>query len=75
MFAIPNEMASSEKVGIEQTSVDMAADQDELPPAHSDYLLKRHGTLVLDPTPSHDPADPLNLPNWKVPPLGYDAEQ
>lgn len=58
-------MASSEKVGLEQTSVDMASEQ-ELTPAHSDYLLKRHGTLVLDPIPSDDPADPLNWPNWKV---------
>ena len=33
---------------------------------HRDYLLKRHGTLELDPVPSADPADPYNWPAWKV---------
>ncbi|KAI9815933.1 MAG: hypothetical protein M1827_001925 [Pycnora praestabilis] len=32
---------------------------------HQDYLLKRHGTLNLDPMPSADPADPYNWPAWK----------
>ena len=32
---------------------------------HRDYLLKRHGTLELDPIPSGDPADPYNWPFWK----------
>src|SRR5207248_2517605 len=32
---------------------------------HRDYLLKRHGTLTLDPIPSADPADPYNWPAWK----------
>jgi len=29
------------------------------------YLLKRHGTLQLDPLPSDSPNDPLNWPGWK----------
>lgn len=32
---------------------------------HRDYLLKRHGTLDLDPLPTSDPADPYNWPQWK----------
>ncbi|KAI9739774.1 MAG: hypothetical protein M1834_006494 [Cirrosporium novae-zelandiae] len=32
---------------------------------HRDYLMKRHGTLDLDPMPSADPADPYNWPAWK----------
>lgn len=32
---------------------------------HRDYLLKRHGTLDLEPLPSADPADPYNWPQWK----------
>lgn len=38
----------------------------DLTPEHREYLLKRHGTLSLDPLPSVDPADPYNWPNWKV---------
>nr|POE77564.1 hypothetical protein CFP56_09211 [Quercus suber] len=33
--------------------------------AHRDYLIKRHGTLDLDPIPSDDPADPYNWPKSK----------
>ncbi|KAI9708830.1 MAG: hypothetical protein M1820_003785 [Bogoriella megaspora] len=36
-----------------------------LPQEHRDYLIKRHGTLELDPIPSDDPADPYNWPEWK----------
>lgn len=32
---------------------------------HRDYLIKRHGTLELDPIPTDDPADPYNWPEWK----------
>lgn len=32
---------------------------------HHDFLMKRHGSVQLDPLPSSDPADPLNWPNWK----------
>ncbi|KAI9834410.1 MAG: hypothetical protein M1819_003021 [Sarea resinae] len=34
-------------------------------PEQRDYLLRRHGTLDLDPMPSADPADPYNWPAWK----------
>lgn len=33
---------------------------------HKEYLLKRHGTLDLDPLPGPGGADPYNWPNWKV---------
>ncbi|KAL4970589.1 major facilitator superfamily domain-containing protein [Aspergillus stella-maris] len=32
---------------------------------HQEYLLKRHGTLQLNPIPSMDDADPYNWPTWK----------
>jgi hypothetical protein len=41
-------------------------DMPELTALQKEYLLKRHGTLELDPMPSQDPADPLNWPRWKV---------
>lgn len=34
--------------------------------SHKEYLIERHGTCDLDPTPSMDPADPYNWPLWKV---------
>lgn len=34
--------------------------------SHKSYLIKRHGTVDLDPIPSMDPADPYNWPSWKV---------
>ena len=44
------------------------ADQmaNNLSEAHRDFLLRRHGTLDLDPLPSMDPADPYNWALWKV---------
>jgi len=33
---------------------------------HRDYLLRRHGTLNLDPLPGPGDADPYNWTNWKV---------
>ncbi|KAE8151135.1 major facilitator superfamily domain-containing protein [Aspergillus avenaceus] len=36
-----------------------------LSPSHRDYLLKRHGTIDLDPLPSLSGADPYNWPMWK----------
>ncbi|KAI9042719.1 synaptic vesicle transporter [Aspergillus affinis] len=32
---------------------------------HREYLLKRHGTLDLDPIPSPSGTDPYNWPTWK----------
>lgn len=33
---------------------------------HREYLLRRHGTLELDPIPMPTDADPYNWPTWKV---------
>ncbi|KAJ4165943.1 hypothetical protein NW765_007169 [Fusarium oxysporum] len=33
---------------------------------HVEYLMKRHGTLDLDPLPGPDDVDPYNWPNWKA---------
>ena len=38
----------------------------DLTQEHRDYLIKRHGTIELDPIPSDDPADPYNWSKWKV---------
>ncbi|GAD96717.1 predicted protein [Paecilomyces variotii No. 5] len=32
---------------------------------HEQFILRRHGTLNLDPVPSASPDDPLNWPTWK----------
>jgi len=37
-----------------------------LSPEHQDYLMKRYGTLELDPIPGPGGADPYNWPQWKV---------
>ncbi len=37
-----------------------------LSPEHVKFLMRRHGTLNLNPVPSMNPADPLNWPSWKV---------
>ncbi|KAF2204296.1 MFS general substrate transporter [Delitschia confertaspora ATCC 74209] len=36
-----------------------------LSPEHREYLLKRHGTVELDPLPTASDADPYNWPAWK----------
>jgi hypothetical protein len=41
-------------------------EEPRLSESHRIYLLKRHGTVSLDPIPSEDPADPYNWPAWKV---------
>lgn len=40
--------------------------EDDISQVHRDYLVERHGTMILDPLPAADPADPLNWPAWKV---------
>lgn len=40
-----------------------------LSPEHRHYLLRRHGTLDLDPVPGPKDDDPYNWPRWKVKPL------
>ncbi|ANB14629.1 Hol1p [Sugiyamaella lignohabitans] len=42
--------------------------EEQYPPPselNTEYILQRHGTLELDPMPSHDPLDPLNWPALK----------
>ncbi|KAL2670197.1 hypothetical protein Neosp_014664 [[Neocosmospora] mangrovei] len=41
-------------------------DTEYLSEEHKRYLLKRHGTINLDPVPYMSDADPLNWPKWKV---------
>ncbi|KAJ4172989.1 hypothetical protein NW754_003195 [Fusarium falciforme] len=40
-------------------------DTESLSEEHKQYLLKRHGTINLDPVPYMSDADPLNWPKWK----------
>jgi hypothetical protein len=40
--------------------------EDAIAAAHRNFLMKRHGTIDLDPMPSMDEADPLNWPKRKV---------
>lgn len=37
-----------------------------LSPEHREYLMRRHGTLELDPMPGHGNADPYNWTSRKV---------
>ncbi|KAK6205238.1 major facilitator superfamily domain-containing protein [Scheffersomyces amazonensis] len=60
----------SSQSDIEKASHDHVEDLDpvalqELDPEHHEYLMKRHGSIQLDPLPSSDPLDPLNWPDWK----------
>lgn len=53
---------------IEKLSYDYreeVGDPTELSTEHHAYLMKRHGSVVLDPIPSKDPLDPLNWSSWK----------
>ena len=55
----------SEKVDAEIEAPDKLAEQHGISPRHADYLLRRHGTLDLNPVPSDDPLQPLNWPTWR----------
>lgn len=55
-----------ESANIGQTTTSAVLDGSRLPKNHRDYLIKRHGTLELDPMPGTGPSDPLNWPEWKV---------
>jgi hypothetical protein len=33
---------------------------------HRNYLIRRHGTLELNPVPGYGDAGPYNWPHWKV---------
>ncbi|KAF7197026.1 Efflux pump vrtL [Pseudocercospora fuligena] len=56
--------SSDVEIGHRATNISIGAAA-TLPQEHLDYLIKRHGTLDLDPIPSSDPADPYNWPSWK----------
>jgi hypothetical protein len=51
------------------------SESDHIYPEHRDYLMRRHGTLDLNPLPSVDPADPLNWTQTKVYLVGPDSCQ
>lgn len=51
---------------IEQGQITTTNVESSLSEPHREYLLKRHGTLDLDPIPSPSGADPYNWPARKV---------
>ncbi|KAL2868717.1 putative MFS transporter [Aspergillus lucknowensis] len=57
------DFVESPEAGITSAYTNIAASR--LSKAHRDFLIERHGTLDLDPTPNMDPADPYNWPSWK----------
>lgn len=61
-----NYLEKVETGGLAPWSTHIAGDAANLSPEHRDYLLKRHGTLELDPMPGFGDADPLNWATWKV---------
>lgn len=61
---LPNASSSDVEIGHRATNISVG-EAGHLPQEHRDYLIKRHGTLDLDPIPSADPADPYNWPTWK----------
>lgn len=53
--------------GLEKSSDEFIEDiGSSLSPEHCQYLLNRHGTLDIDPSPDFNDADPYNWPSWKV---------
>lgn len=61
-----DEHAFLESARAEQRGTDGGDIVPQLSQAHQKYLLERHGTIELDPTPCMDEADPYNWPEWKV---------
>lgn len=61
-----NYLEKLETGGLATWSTHIAGDAANLSQEHRDYLLKRHGTLELDPMPGFGDADPLNWATWKV---------
>lgn len=55
-----------EHVELGHWATNIEADAAHLSEGHRQYLLKRHGTLELDPMPDFGDADPYNWPTWKV---------
>jgi hypothetical protein len=60
-----SESESVEKLGQAKTHIERE-EVAMLSVEHRSYLLRRHGTLELDPVPGHGDADPYNWPTWKV---------
>lgn len=54
-----------EHVELGHWATNIEADAAHLSEGHRQYLLKRHGTLELDPMPDFGDADPYNWPTWK----------
>lgn len=61
-----NYLEKVETGGLAPWSTHIDGDAANLSPGHREYLLKRHGTLELDPMPGFGDADPLNWTQWKV---------
>ena len=59
---VPIDLNSDEKPNLHSIS----NSGDGLPSNLREYLLRRHGTVDLDPIPAADDADPYNWPVWKV---------
>lgn len=55
-----------EPLELEQWATNISANAAQLSEGHRNYLIKRHGTLDLDPMPDFGDADPYNWPTWKV---------
>lgn len=49
---------------LENTEMDSSSTLNNISSFHREYLLKRHGTLDLDPIPCPSSADPYNWPTW-----------
>lgn len=64
--AAKSQHESVEDVELRNYGTHLSAEGANLPAEHREYLMKRHGTLELDPMPGHGDADPYNWPKWKV---------
>ncbi|KAK6201127.1 major facilitator superfamily domain-containing protein [Scheffersomyces amazonensis] len=64
-FVTDIEKASHEHRELPEGSSASLDETVKLEPQHYDYLIKRHGTIVLDPLPSDDPLQPINWPDKK----------
>ncbi|KAK0638252.1 putative transporter [Lasiodiplodia hormozganensis] len=62
---VPTTSDSGQEEALAHQSTLLEDGASHLTQEHREYLLKRHGTLTLDPLPSADPADPYNWPSWK----------
>lgn len=62
-------ISCSSPIDIEKASVDYVEDYRDTPGTldanHYNYLIKRHGSVYIDPLSSRDPLDRLNWPERK----------